>query len=211
MLTGHGPSPACLDAALCRAVEWLLCPDACADGIQPAAPYLVSLPLTVKHPPTPPPLQLMDQGTLAGAVHAGRLLKPAELGAASERAVEWVSGGAEGRGHSQRAVTAHWLPASLEGMGCSGQQGVRAPPPVCAAASGSTAHPPPAFPHTYTPTWQRAVLMRARDAAAGLSYLHGRGVVHADVKVGATRVAGGPRWGWSKQPGQCHHLCRVWK
>jgi serine/threonine protein kinase len=27
------------------------------------------------------------------------------------------------------------------------------------------------------------VLLRARDAAAGLAYLHKRGVVHADVKA----------------------------
>lgn len=37
----------------------------------------------------------MDQGTLAGAVHSGRLLAPLAHDAASEheRATEWVSGG----------------------------------------------------------------------------------------------------------------------
>ncbi|GBF89976.1 hypothetical protein Rsub_02682 [Raphidocelis subcapitata] len=59
-------------------------------------------------------MEMMDQGTLGGAVHAGRLLKPVSAG-----------GG-----------------------------------------------------------W-RALLLRARDAAAGLAYLHGRGVVHADVKARA--------------------------
>ncbi|KAI8471040.1 MAG: hypothetical protein J3K34DRAFT_520806 [Monoraphidium minutum] len=65
-------------------------------------------------------MELMDQGTLAGAVHAGRMLKPVPHGgdASAPRGVEW-----------------------------------------------------------------RAVLLRARDTAAGLAYLHSRGVVHADVKA----------------------------
>jgi serine/threonine protein kinase len=39
-------------------------------------------------------------------------------------------------------------------------------------------------PASPRPSRQRAVLLRARDAAAGLAYLHSRGVVHADVKAG---------------------------
>jgi hypothetical protein len=40
----------------------------------------------------------MDQGTLAGAVHSGRLLKPvpADADPAAPRDVEWVSFGAGG-------------------------------------------------------------------------------------------------------------------
>lgn len=54
----------------------------------------------------------------------------------------------------------------------------RTPPP---RPRPTTAGPPsPPLPRCGP---QRAVLLRARDAAAGLAYLHKRGVVHADVKA----------------------------
>jgi len=54
-----------------------------------------------------------------------------------------------------------------------------------ASGANSTAHNPPAH------RAQGKVLVRLREIAAGMSYLHSRNVLHGDLKVGGGRLGAG--------------------